>query len=78
MELIQELFVTFLKSEYSKKEIQKFFECVLEKECYKTLRKIKEIIQNDELDDSDCFAKIENIICLFENMGIDCAGRHDF
>ena len=80
MELIQELFVRFLKSEHFRIEFSKEFnfESIVEKECYKALNKIKEIIQNDELEDTECFWRIEEIVCLLESMGIDCGGRHDF
>ena len=80
MEMIQELFVSFIRSEYSKITVSEKidFERIIEKECYKTLKKIKEIIRNEELEDSDCFARIEEIVCLFESMGIDCECRHDF
>ena len=80
MELIQELFFDFLKSECFKSELleKTNLENVLHSECYKVLKKIKEIICNKELKDSECFAKIEEIVCLFESKGIDCGGRHDF
>ena len=51
---------------------------VVETECYKALCEIKEIIQDNTLDDSDCFEKIEEIVCLLESKGIDCGTRHDF
>ena len=62
------------------------FERIIEKECYKALKAIKEIVQNEEIEDADCFFKIEKIVCLFEektvclfeSMGIDCGCRHDF
>ncbi|MBQ9070763.1 MAG: hypothetical protein IJY23_05395 [Clostridia bacterium] len=80
MELIQELFISFLKSERFQISLSEKidFDSIIEKECYKTLNKIKEIIQNEELEDSDCFAKIEKIVRLFESAGIDCGSRHDF
>ncbi|MBQ8719788.1 MAG: hypothetical protein IJY65_02020 [Clostridia bacterium] len=53
-------------------------ERVIENECYKALKGIKEIISDDEIEDKDCFERIEEIVCLLENMGIDLGGRHDF
>ena len=80
MELIEELFVRFIKSEHFSIELSKEFnfESIVEKECYKALNEIKEIIQNNDLEDAECFWRIEKIICLLESMGIDCGGRHDF
>ena len=46
--------------------------------CYKTLMKIKEILEDDRLDDRDCFMKIEEIVCAFEELGIGIEYRHDF
>ncbi len=51
---------------------------IIESECYQALQKIKAIIQNDSLNDSECFMKIEEIISVFENLGSSCGTRHDF
>ena len=42
------------------------------------LEEIKEIIQNENLNDEDCFEKIEKIVAVFENHNINTGGRHDF
>ena len=78
MELMKELFIDFLRSENFEEELKRIFETIVEKECYKALKKIKEIIQNDDLEDSECFSKIEEMVCLFESMGINAGCRHDF
>jgi len=39
------------------------------------LRKIKAVIENDSLSDFDC---VEAIVRVFEEMGSDGGGRHDF
>ena len=80
MELIKELLREFIKGEHfeinfsNKTDLEK----IMENKCYIALREIREIIRNDELEDSDCFEKIEEIVSLFESMGIDCGSRHDF
>lgn len=51
---------------------------VIEGECYKALKNIRDIICDETLDDSDCFNKIEEIIILFEKLGIESGSRHDF
>ena len=43
-----------------------------------TLKKIKEIIINDALDDKECFKKIEEIILAYEKIGSTGGNRHDF
>ena len=50
----------------------------LQSECYIALEKIKAIIADDTLSDSECFMKIERIICILENLGSDGGNRHDY
>lgn len=40
---------------------------IVELECYKTLAKIKAIIKDDALADSECFQQIEEIVCTYED-----------
>ena len=51
---------------------------IVETECYKALQKIKAVIEDDNLEDESCFRKIEEIVCIFEEMGSSGGGRHDF
>ena len=51
---------------------------VIEGICYCTLKKIKAVLEDDLLDDKECFEKIEEIVNLFEEIGSDCGSRHDF
>ena len=53
-------------------------EKIAEMECYKALQKIKSVIEDDRLEDSTCFKKIEEIVCIFEELGSSGGGRHDF
>ena len=51
---------------------------LVEGECYKALQKIKAVIEDDSLEDSECFLKIEEIICILEETGSNGGFRHDF
>ena len=51
---------------------------IVELECYKALAKIKAIIEDDALADSECFQQIEEIVCAFEALGSGGGNRHDF
>ena len=51
---------------------------IVENECYKALQKIKAVISDDSLSDEDCFDKIEQIVCVLEEMGSSGGSRHDF
>ena len=53
-------------------------EKILQRRCYQALLEIKQIIEDDSLDDPSCFRKIEEILRVYENMGSDCGSRHDF
>ena len=51
---------------------------IIELECYKALHKIKTILEDDSLTDSECFQQIEEIVCTFEELGSGGGNRHDF
>ena len=51
---------------------------VIEGQCYQALQKIKSIIDDDSLNDPECFHKIEEIVCTLEEIGSDGGCRHDF
>lgn len=51
---------------------------IVEGQCYQALQKIKAIIADDRLEDDACFAKIEEIVCVLEEIGSNGGGRHDF
>lgn len=79
MELWRELLISGLQNEHYE------FDClndnvlkeIVEKRCYKALRQIKQVINDERLLDQDCFVKIEEIICALEENNIFC-DRHDF
>ena len=78
MELYQEILAKMLESQeaqlFSKLDPQK----IVEMKCYQALRKIKAILEDDSLKDRQCFAQIEEIVCLFESLGSGGGTRHDF
>ena len=51
---------------------------VVEMKCYQALEEIKGILENDGLEDKECFEKIEETICIYERLGSDGGNRHDF
>lgn len=51
---------------------------LMEGRCYQALQQIQAILKDDRLDDTECFRKIEEIVCVFENLGSGCGTRHDF
>ena len=51
---------------------------LLRSKCYLALQAIKQVLEDDSLDDPTCFERIEKIICIFEGLGSGIAERHDF
>ena len=51
---------------------------IVETKCYQALEEIKKVLDDETLDDPECFHKIEKIVCIFEEMGSDGGSRHDF
>lgn len=43
----------------------------------KALQRIKAIIDDDSLSDTDCFMRIEDIVCVLEDIGSGGGHRHD-
>lgn len=51
---------------------------IVELQCCQALRKIHEIVCDDIIEDAECFERIEQIVCAFEEIGSDGGVRHDF
>ena len=47
-----------------------------QQECHNILQRIQDIIRDDSLNDEKCYTKIEEIVRLFEDHGIDTGNRH--
>ena len=49
-----------------------------ETRAYRLLCEIQKVLQDETLQDSECFWRIEQLVCLFEENGLDAGIRHDF
>ena len=79
MELYEEILLGLLKKDSGLHvQTKAQLSCIVEQTCYQTLKKIKAIIEDDSLEDRECFYKIEQIICLLEEIGSDGGNHHDF
>ena len=81
MELHQEILAHILQNttvNISFPELSCDISTLMEQRCYQALQKIQAILRDDRLDDAECFQKIEEIVCVIENLGGGCGTRHDF
>ncbi len=68
MELAEMIIARYFKNhehEFEKSEIAADLKRILDLESYKALRKSREILNDDTLDDPECFWQIEKHVCTF-------------
>lgn len=53
-------------------------EALMKDACCQVLQEIREVLDDDGLDDSTCFRRIEEIVNIYEKIGSDGGSRHDF
>ena len=81
MELYRDMLCRILETEEFEIVLPKWnmkVEEMMEMKCYQALQAIKRILEEDELDDEECFDRIEKIISVFEAVGSGIYDRHDF
>lgn len=81
MKLYQEILAEILRSHSLDITLQGEalpLEALVRSSVYRALEEIKAVLEDDSLDDPDCFIKIEKIVQIFESLGSDCGTRHDF
>lgn len=81
MELYEEIIIHALEKQQislAALEQTSYMAKIVEGVCYRTLRRIKEIVEDDSLTDEACFWKIEEIVVALEQIGSDGGTRHDF
>lgn len=81
MDLYKDILIELLKKstvEVRFKNVRLQSDKVVETECYKALKAIRAILNNDELTDYECYRRIEMVVCLFEEIGSGGGSRHDW
>ena len=80
-----DLYLDLLAKILAKGEVQIHFSGIeldanklIYEKCYWALCEIKKVIEDDTLEDPECFMRIEKIICLLEDLGSNGGTRHDF
>ena len=81
MELYKELLLRYLsnqKMEVTFPDLKVDLNKVVEMRCYQALRAIQAVLEDETLDDADCFQKMEQIVEIFADLGSGGGNRHDF
>ena len=81
MELYKDMLHRILETEEFEILLPKWnmtMEEMMEMKCYQALNEIKKILEDDTLEDAECFESIEKIITVFEKIGSGIQDRHDF
>ena len=81
MELYRDMLCRILETEEFEIVLPKWnmkVEEMMEMKCYQALQANKRILEEDELEDEECFDRIEKIISVFETLGRGIYDRHDF
>lgn len=65
-------------AEYGNLDEQMDLATVLRDRCYCALCKIRDILAGDTLNDLECSLKIEAIVGVMEELGLDAGARHDY
>lgn len=76
-EVLTYMFSCLLTDE-QREAMERVIETGIEAQCFCILKEIQAIIRDPDLDDPTCFARIEALVCLFEQYGLDAGSRHDF
>lgn len=75
--LYKDMIIEIIKRE-SKVLIDENIKEIFENECYKTLERIRAVLNDENLNDKECFDRIEKIVKIYESVGSDGGIRHDF
>ena len=80
MELWQQIFASILSQGAPEIHFpqQPDLERIFSDQCYAALCEIKAILETEGDTDKDCFLKIEEVLRVYERMGVPCGTRHDF
>lgn len=78
MELFEEILLHHLKKNQGAQGFPADPQALVHDTAYQALSAIRLILERDDLEDPECFRRIEKIVRIFERIGSDCGTRHDF
>ena len=80
MEIYEEILAHYLSKENAQiifPQLKLDANEIAEQVCFQALEKIRQILNDPNLEDETCFERIEQIVCALESAGIYTT-RHDF
>lgn len=78
MELFEEILLHHLKKNQGAQGFPADPQALVHDTAYQALSAIRLILARDDLEDPECFRRIEKIVRVFERIGSGCGTRHDF
>lgn len=78
MELFEEILLHHLKKNQGAQGFPADPQALVHATAYQALNAIRIILARDDLEDPECFRRIEKIVRVFERIGSGCGTRHDF
>ena len=51
---------------------------LMEDRCWQALAEIRAVLNDETLEDPECFQRIEQIVGIYEELGLGGGSRHDF
>lgn len=78
MELFEDILLHHLKKNQGAQGFPADPQALVHATAYQALNAIRIILARDDLEDPECFRRIEKIARIFERIGSDCGTRHDF
>lgn len=63
---------------FQKEDFERWAAELMKDAACQALEKIRGVLDDDRLDDQECFSRIEEIVKIYEEIGSDAGTRHDF
>lgn len=65
------------KAGLTKEDLKTMAEALMKDAACRALEDIRRVLDDDRLDDPNCFQRIEEIVKIYEEMGSNGGSRHD-
>lgn len=63
---------------FQKEDFERWAAELMKDSACQALEEIRRVLDDDRLDDQECFGRIEEIVKIYEKIGSNAGTRHDF